>query len=68
MTVEQSLRQKFNEILKLRREYIHTKDRQAAIEAAGDKIFAELKAGLSTKAKPKTRRAAKKLKPAHAEN
>ena len=69
MTVEQSLRQKFSEILKLRRAYIQADSKRAKIVKTGNQIFEAFKKefGASLKAK-KALRLARKLKPETAGN
>jgi hypothetical protein len=68
MTVEQSLRQKFNEILKLRRAYLKADSQRTSIGKTGNRVFEAFKKefGASLKAKKSIRRPAKKLKPAPA--
>ena len=70
MTVEQSLTQRFNKILKLRRAYLQADSKRAEIVKTGNRVFEafkkEFRASIKTKKAPK--RTAKKLKAAPAGN
>ena len=59
---ESVLIKQFQVLVQMRRRYIELKAEQVRLEKAGIALFEKIKKGLSAKAKPKTRRAARKLK------
>jgi hypothetical protein len=65
---ERVLAKRFYKLLRMRRRFIELKRETAVLEKSGIRLFDEIKKGLRAKTKTKRRRAAKKLKPAPAEN